>query len=173
MPDRARRDATGRWMFGANLLHGLLYGEVWAAVGAKSVIQGAAIWWAPEYVNLDDGRAVETGFADGLLVIGPAGWQRLDELGQVMARLHQQAASDPHWYLAVLGVDPAAQGRGIGGRVLQPMLDRLDVERLPAYLETGNPRNLDFYPRHGFEVVAEETVPGTDLTFWGMRREPR
>ena len=47
MPDRARRDATGRWMFGSNLHYGLRYGAVWAALGANGAVQGAAVWWAP------------------------------------------------------------------------------------------------------------------------------
>jgi ribosomal protein S18 acetylase RimI-like enzyme len=173
MPDRTRREATGRWMFGANLQYGLRYGEVWAAFGADGAVQGAAVWWAPEYVDLDEERGEETGFADGMLVVGPAAWQRLDDLGKGMADLHQRAAPDPHWYLAVIGVEPSLQGQGIAGAILRPTLDRLDAERLPAYLETGQPRNVAYYPRYGFEVVGEVTVSPGGLTLWGMRRDPR
>ena len=35
----------------------------------------------------------------------------------------------PHWYLAVLGVDPGRQGRGFGSHLMQPVLERCDAER--------------------------------------------
>jgi RimJ/RimL family protein N-acetyltransferase len=95
------------------------------------------------------------------------------ELGRAMGDLHRCQAPDPHWYLAIVGVEPAARGRGLAGQILRPMLDRLDADRLPAYLETGNPRNLTYYPRFGFEVVGAVENPSTGLTFWGMRRDPR
>jgi len=36
----------------------------------------------------------------------------------------------------------------------------VDADRLPAYLESTNPRNRTLYERHGFEVVEELSVPG-------------
>jgi ribosomal protein S18 acetylase RimI-like enzyme len=172
-PDRARRDAASRWLFGSHLRYARRWGEAWAAVGPGRAITGASIWWAPEYVEPDDERSEESGLADGLLVVGPTAWGQLAELGRAMSELHQRSAPDVHWYLAVLGVDPSARGHGLAGQILSPMLDRLDAERLPAYLETGNPQNLTYYPRYGFEVVGEVEIPGVGLTFWGMRREPR
>jgi hypothetical protein len=37
--------------------------------------------------------------------------------------------------------------------MLQHALRRCDDERLPAYLESTNPRNMPLYKRHGFEVI--------------------
>lgn len=37
-------------------------------------------------------------------------------------------------------------------------LRRVDEDRLPAYLESSNPRNISLYERHGFEVVGEIQV---------------
>ena len=34
---------------------------------------------------------------------------------------------EPHWYLAVLGVDPDRQGRGFGSHLMQPVLERCDA----------------------------------------------
>src|SRR4051794_10002142 len=158
-PDPARQTAASRWLFGSNLRYGHLYGEVWAAIGARRSIQGAAIWWAPEFVDPDDERSEASGLADGLLVIGPAAWERLRELSAGMTHLHHGVMPEPHWYLALLGVEPSAQGRGIAGQILRPMLDRLDAERLPAYLETGKPSNVAYYPRYGFEVYGEFALP--------------
>ena len=71
-------------------------------------------------------------------------------------RLHP---TDPHYYLAILGVDPPAQGEGLGSALLQPMLRRCDEEGVGAYLETSSERNVRFYSRHGFRVTDEVELP--------------
>jgi ribosomal protein S18 acetylase RimI-like enzyme len=53
----------------------------------------------------------------------------------------------------VLGVDVSRQGKGLGSLLMKHALQRVDAARLPAYLESSNPRNIPFYERHGFEVV--------------------
>lgn len=75
---------------------------------------------------------------------------------------------EPHWYLATVGVDPAAQGRGAGRALLAAFLRGADADRLPAYLETDRPGNLPFYERAGFAVVGETHVLGVRI--WRMRR---
>jgi ribosomal protein S18 acetylase RimI-like enzyme len=64
----------------------------------------------------------------------------------------------PHWYLPWLGVDPARRGTGLGGDLLEQCLAIVDADRLPAYLETPNPRTISFYERHGFEVTSMATA---------------
>ncbi len=88
--------------------------------------------------------------------------------GAAVERKHPSA---PHYYLSMLGVEPAAQGRGLGSRLLRPMLDRMDEEGVPGYLESSNPRNLDFYARHGFRVTGEVRFPRGPV-LWLMWREP-
>jgi ribosomal protein S18 acetylase RimI-like enzyme len=77
-----------------------------------------------------------------------------------------------HWYLFILGTEPAAQGRGSGSALLADMLARLDADAMPAYLESSNERNLALYGRYGFEVTSEVVIPGGP-TIWPMWREPR
>ena len=62
---------------------------------------------------------------------------------------------EPHWYLAVIGVDAAHQGRGLGSKLMKDALERCDHEGLPAYLESTNPANLTLYERHGFRAAGE------------------
>jgi ribosomal protein S18 acetylase RimI-like enzyme len=78
----------------------------------------------------------------------------------------------PHWYLAVLGTDPDAQGNGLGSRVLGVVLEQCDRDGVGAYLESSKERNIDFYARHGFRVTRElKLLRGP--TMWAMWREPR
>ncbi len=78
----------------------------------------------------------------------------------------------PHWYLAVLGTDPASQGSGLGSAVLEPVLALCDGDGVGAYLESSKERNIAFYARHGFRVTGELRLP-RGPTMWAMWREPR
>ncbi|WP_419917804.1 GNAT family N-acetyltransferase [Candidatus Poriferisocius sp.] len=100
-------------------------------------------------------------------LLGELAPSRMEALG----RMHQARPSDPHWYLAVLGTSPEQQSKGLGGRVLAPMLERCDRIGLPAYLESSNPANVGFYRRHGFEPSGRFTLGGQVL-ITPMIREP-
>jgi ribosomal protein S18 acetylase RimI-like enzyme len=78
---------------------------------------------------------------------------------------------EPHWYLAVLGVDPERQGRGFGSHLMQPVLERCDKNGEAAYLETDTERNVQLYERHGFKVTDEFNLPGGGPPIWLMWRE--
>src|ERR1700688_99444 len=78
-----------------------------------------------------------------------------------------------HWYLATLGTDPERQRTGVGSALLTAVLERVDGEGLPAYLESSKQSNLAFYGRHGFEVTGEIHTPHGGPTLWLMWREPR
>jgi ribosomal protein S18 acetylase RimI-like enzyme len=78
----------------------------------------------------------------------------------------------PHWYLAVLGTEPAAQGQGLGSAVLRPVLEQCDTDGVGAYLESSKERNIAFYARHGFRVTAELRLP-RGPSMWAMWRDAR
>jgi len=80
--------------------------------------------------------------------------------------------TEPHWYLPLIGVDPSCQGEGHGGALMRHALDRCDRDRLPAYLESSNPRNVSLYLRHGFEIVGKIQV-GTSPVLTPMYRKAR
>lgn len=85
----------------------------------------------------------------------------------VMDKMHVQG---PHWYVHVLGVHPANQGKGVGARLLRGGLDLADRDGLPSYLETSNPKNLAFYQRFGFVTLEEVRPEGGYPPLWSMRR---
>ena len=62
-------------------------------------------------------------------------------------------AVEPCWYLPLIGVDPCHQSRGLGAALMKYVLEKVDAEGLPAYLEPSNPANMALYQRHGFEVM--------------------
>lgn len=79
---------------------------------------------------------------------------------------------EPHYYLLALGVEPELQGRGVGTRLMAPILERCDRERIPAYLESSKAVNVALYERNGFKVTEEFTIPNGGPKIWLMWREP-
>lgn len=109
--------------------------------------RGACMWF-PDGVHSD----ME---AMGLLmaeVLDPA---FLEAAAPFFEQMEEHHPKTPHWYLPMIGVDPAYQGEGVGSALLAKALERVDADGLPAYLESSNPANVPLYRRHGFEVVAE------------------
>jgi ribosomal protein S18 acetylase RimI-like enzyme len=87
-------------------------------------------------------------------------------------RMERKHPSRPgHYYLAIVGVAPAAQGRGLGSRLMFPMLSEADAGGVAAYLEASSPRSRLLYERHGFEVVEEMRLPSGGPAIWRMWRD--
>jgi GNAT superfamily N-acetyltransferase len=104
------------------------------------------------------------------------GWKAfhcLLEYGQWHTKLHHEFTSSPHWFLATIGVDPACQGKGIGGALLEAITIKADQQHLPCYLETHGEKSARLYERHGFETVRLFEVPGHTVPVWAMLRPAR
>lgn len=97
---------------------------------------------------------------------------RLDDMMRVFEKMDAYHPTEPCWYLPLIGVDPACQGRGFGSALLRHALARCDREGVIAYLESSNPRNISLYLRHGF-VVLGQIQEGSSPTLVPMLRQPR
>jgi ribosomal protein S18 acetylase RimI-like enzyme len=86
-----------------------------------------------------------------------------------MGRFHP---AQPHWYLPLIGVDPAVQRAGYGSKLLRKRLARCDADQAPAYLEATNPRNCTLYERLGFERLGTIQA-GSSPPIFPMLRKPR
>ena len=75
------------------------------------------------------------------------------------------------WYLSIIGIFPGFQGQGLGGGLIEAVLDKADQSGVPTYLETFTPRNITFYNRIGYEVVERFHEPTTDADYWIMIRD--
>ncbi len=103
------------------------------------------------------------------------GARAMDRWGRVSEVFSQRRPLVPHWYLAVLGVEPAAQGRGVGSRLLDALVGGLaasregqvdDPDTPPIYLECDRPESVAFYRGRGFEVLHALEVEG--VSCWGL-----
>jgi ribosomal protein S18 acetylase RimI-like enzyme len=124
----------------------------------------AAALWLPPGVE-PDMEALGQAFAE-------AGIEGPEEAPTFFERQGAAHPHEPHWYLPFIGVDPAAQGRGLGSALMEAALIDVDASGLPAYLESTNPRNVPLYERFGFRVVGEIQV-GSSPVMHSMWREAR
>lgn len=80
--------------------------------------------------------------------------------------------SEPHWFLDTIATEPELFGRGLAGSLLAHDLELRDEAGDLCALDTHTPRQVAFYERHGFEVVARgEPAPGFPIVV--MARQPR
>jgi GNAT superfamily N-acetyltransferase len=105
-----------------------------------------------------------------LRLCGVAGARR--GVGVLRACERAHPPGDDHWYLALLGTHPDHQGRGVGSAVLEPVLQRCDLDGAGAYLESSKPENVPFYERHGFRVT-DVITPGGSPPMTLMWRDPQ
>lgn len=132
-------------------------------------LHGAAVWAAPGRWKARPGEVARLTLPMVRAVGVANGLGKLEALS-AMERHHP---TEPHWYLEIIGADPAMRGRGVGGALIRPMLERCDTEGLPAYLESSKKENLPFYERHGFAVTGEIRLGAGAPPLWPMWRAPR
>ena len=119
-------------------------------MGPRSMLDdfaAVALWLGPG--SQPDGETIVSVLMDSVAA---------DQQDDVLVVLEQMDAMHPtsaHWYLPWLAVDPGRQRDGLGGRLLDLGLRRVDRDGLPAYLETPNPRTIPLYERHGFQVTGQ------------------
>ena len=124
-------------------------------------VQAAALWLPPG--AQPDEEALMTHFQ---LTVRE---QDQDTLFAVFEQMGQYHPDEPHWYLPLIGVDPAQQRKGYGSALLAHALRLCDEDGTPAYLESSNPENIPLYRRHGFEILGTIQV-GTSPPITPMLR---
>lgn len=162
--DASRARRLQRYMDVALRRVTLPHGGVWVTDDCRC----AALWAPP--------GAWEMSLADQLrllpAVIEVVGLGRLATIAQGLSEVERRRPPPPWWFLALLGTDPAAQGRGLASATLAPVLERCDREGTAALLDTCSSRNIRFYERRGFRVVSEVDLPAQGPRCYTMRRDP-
>jgi GNAT superfamily N-acetyltransferase len=147
---------AAREFAGGSFAHGSAY--------VSADFRGAALWLPPGVHP--NGDALEKVFRD------TAKPEHLDDLLGTFEKMGQCHPDEPHWYLPMIGVEPHAQGKGLGAELMRHAVARCDQEGKLAYLESSNPRNIPLYRRFGFEVMGEIQV-GAGPLVTPMLRRPR
>ncbi|MCK5155840.1 MAG: GNAT family N-acetyltransferase [Spirochaetales bacterium] len=158
------------------LNYGFNYGKVYAV---SPNIEGVAIWLPQNQSKISTGKAIKSGVLSlkGLLPEKPGKrwkfFKRLIAYSAYSTQLHAKYAPFPHWYLLTIGITSEYREKGYGSKLIRPILQSLDQQKMPCYLETHNPANLKLYEHYGFSIVEERKLPGSDQPHWAMLRDPK
>ena len=167
-PNIAKAPESPARFYQATIRLGLRQGVVQATPG----MEGVAVWISPGNTDFSFGVLFRTGFMTAVLSAGLRSLGRFMKMASYMEEVNKPITDRLHWHLMMLGVEPAMQGNGLGGILMQPILARADAESFPCILESGNERNLNFYRRYGFEEAALVQIPDGGPQVWVMVREP-
>ncbi len=155
------------------------FGAAWMHMVASRLIEcghlflardgGAAVGWIPPDLGFLDGAGAD--HARGLIVEA-SGEDRAADCFATMGMVRPHLSGDSHWTLQWIGVRADRRGGGLGEALVGPGLALCDRDELPCLLVSSNPRNVTFYERHGFRVLAEVQSPDGAITLRPMQRDP-
>ena len=152
-PAEGSRHRRLRRYFVTELHHeSLRHGAVEVAC-ADGRVAGAAVWFPPSAWSPGTEASALPGYLQAFgrrLVIG-------SQYLSVAVRAHPR--EQPHWYLAIIGVDPVRQGYGVGAALLRSRLRQCDEEGLPVYLESSKLENVPLYQHFGFHITGTLGLP--------------
>jgi len=146
----------------------LEYGKVYAS---SKKLEGVSAWLPPGKAPFGSWQIIRSVPLSVLFKFGRQGASRMQAYGKYVDNLHRKLVPYPHWCLQIIGVDPAYQRQGFSSRLVRPILERIDREQMPCFVETNSEKNMIIYQRFGFEVISENTIPGTELTSFAMLRK--
>ena len=150
-------DPPVRWMYRDSCQYVTCFPKFVKALAGRALEHGtidslegcpAVAFWLPAGVQPDEQALI----AFAKQSVSEALQEDMFALFEKMGSSHP---AEPHWYLPLIGVDPAWHGAGYGSELLKRGLARCDSDRVPAYLEATTPRNRSLYERLGFEQIVE------------------
>jgi ribosomal protein S18 acetylase RimI-like enzyme len=162
--DEAKRPSVMPRLFKLLFKLGLPHGCCDVTTGYESV----ALWRPPGQWEIPWWQYVTNGGAF-LGIFGVGGALNVTSVMDVIEKRHPH---EPHYYLQVLGTDPARQGKGYGGVAIRRQLAVADAAGAPCYLESSKDTNIPIYKSFGFEVTGEIKLPDGP-TLWPMWRPAR
>lgn len=154
-------------VFELQIRQGLLWGGTFAT---SAQLEGIIIRLPSEKIELDPWSMLRTGAAGLLLRIRPGTLAGMVMLERALSALRKRNAPKKFAYIALLGVQPAFQGQGHGGRLLRTLVAGLDEAQQACYLETENERNVSLYQSFGFRLAEKTELPG-GIPCWAMLRD--
>src|SRR3989442_10647768 len=125
VPDAQRRARLLPWLFRVGF--DVTAADVYVTAGA---LLGAARWLPPGRPAMRVAATLRA-LVTTPLRLGVATAPFL-AYGRAVEQMRADVARGPHWYLAGIGVEPSAQGRGVGAALLRPGLEAAAAGRVPT-----------------------------------------
>lgn len=104
---------------------------------------------------------LKAAYLDLQLIFKSIGIKRVHLALNRESRIKEIRPAHPSVYLWFIGINPNAQGKGLGSELLKQVLVHAKNLNLPVYLETSVARNLDWYEQFGFKVYNQVSFSHT------------
>ena len=108
-PEDARRSTALPWFMEVATKFGFKHGEVETTAGT---VEGNAVWLPPGATHVPPLQMMMAGMYAAPFKLGWSNFMRVMGTMDVLEKLHKESTPEDHWYLMVLGVDPAAPRPG-------------------------------------------------------------
>ena len=153
-------------------------------ISLKTMTEDAVIYADSEEINgfaawlpfgFTGNKAIPFLLSGGLKLILHSGLgiiNRLSAYENYAMGLKKEYTDNYDWYLFNLSIKKDAQGKGIASKLMRPMLQFCDDERMVAYLETNKEANVGLYRHYGFDLMKEEQIPKSNVMHYAMTRNP-
>ena len=102
--------------------------------------------------------------------LGPGSLRAYESIVTFMGEKSAGLVDAADWYLSIVGILPRFQNRGLGGQLIEPVLERADAAGVDTWLETFTPRNRSFYQRLGYRILASFDEPTIGASYTLMAR---
>jgi GNAT superfamily N-acetyltransferase len=166
--DAVRRRAVLTQYFAYSIQEGRDIGH---CVHLDDRTRGVAVWLLPQTLEVRS-RAARKKRAFLETTLDAEGCANYYRIVNFMSAQAARVVDDDVWYLSIVAVDPAAQGHGLGRKLLEPTVAEADRVSATCYLETFSRRSLSFYERLGFATEARFGEPTTGADYTLMVRFP-
>ena len=133
-------------------------------------INGFAVWLPFGFTGSKTLPFLANGGMSLILHSGPGIIGRLLTYETYAMNLKKEFTDNYDWYLYNLSIRKDAQGKGIASKLMRPMLQFCDDERMVVYLETNKESTVGLYQHYGFELMKEEQIPKSTVTHYAMVR---
>lgn len=155
------------------ILMGILSGEVYTI---SSNIEGVAVWNPYGLTNQIIGKQSKEIIRkmkkiQREMFSDPQYTKKFFVITEIFNSLRNEYAKFPHWYLALIAVDPLHQGKGYASMLIRAKLREIDKQNIPCYLNAQNQDNVSLYEYFGFELVGKTKVPNSNFYYHGMLRK--
>ena len=136
-------------------------------------INGFAVWLPFGFKGNKTMPFLKNGGLKLFLHSGPGIIGRLLTYETYAMNLKKEFTDNYDWYLYNLSIKKDAQGKGIASKLMRPMLQFCDDERMVAYLETNKEANVGLYQHYGFDLMNEALIPASPVMHYAMVRSPK
>jgi GNAT superfamily N-acetyltransferase len=154
-PDGNQRARALQPFFEATVRDAIPFGHV-LCVAEHGRVNATAVWLPPGAFPWTASRKARAALDLGRVFrAAPRAFPAFMRYGAALETYHR---SRRNWYLVVLSVRPEVQRRGLGRRLVEPILERADRDRVPCRLETSDPANVAYYQRFGFELLHPSVI---------------